>query len=199
MEHTRTKAPWAEPSVSEADRPDSSMPIPFDRNALFEVIEPVCKAHGVDLVDVTLTTEHGSTVLRVLLDREGATHVERASGRPLPGSGVSLADCQAVSRDLSTVLDVHERLIPSSRYRLEVSSPGVDRPLVRPRDFERFVGAEVVVQTKLPIDDAGRRKAQGVLEKLENDAIHVIDAPAKTTWVVPLSNVAKAHVVFRFE
>jgi ribosome maturation factor RimP len=173
------------------------MSLSFDKNALFEVIEPVCKAHGLELVDVSLVSEHGA-VLRVLLDREGAAHVDRATGKLVPGSGVSLADCQAVSRDLSTVLDVHERLQPSGRYRLEVSSPGVDRPLVRPQDFERFAGVEVKVQTRLPLDDAGRRKVQGVLEKLEGGAIHVSDEPSRTTWVVDLDNVAKAHVVFRF-
>jgi ribosome maturation factor RimP len=174
------------------------MPLSFDKNALIEVIEPVCKAHGLELVDVSMASEHGA-VLRVLLDREGAAHVERATGRLIPGSGVSLADCQAVSRDLSTVLDVHERLLPGGRYRLEVSSPGVDRPLVRARDFERFAGVEIRVQTKLPLDDAGRRKVQGILEKLEAGAIHVKDDPSRTTWVVPLENVSKANVVFRFQ
>lgn len=175
------------------------MPLSFDRNALAQVIEPVCKAHGLELVDVTFASEHGQAVLRVLIDREGEAHVEKATGRLVPGSGVSLADCQSISRDLSTVLDVHERLLPGGRYRLEVSSPGVDRPLVKAADFERFAGTEVRVHTKLPLDDTGRRKVQGVLEKLEGGAVHVADAPSKTTWVVPLDNVAKAHVVFRFE
>lgn len=170
----------------------------LDKTALFGVIEPVCKAHGLELVDVVLANEHGA-VLRVLLDRDGEAHVEKATGKLVPGSGVSLADCQAVSRDLSTVLDVHERLLPGGRYRLEVSSPGVDRPLVRPRDFERFAGTEVRVHTKLPLDDTGRRKVQGTLEKLEGGAVHVLDEPSRTTWVVPLDNVAKAHVVFRFQ
>jgi len=174
------------------------MSLAFDKSALFEVIEPVCKAHGLELVDVALATEHGS-VLRVLIDREGAAHVEKATGKLIPGSGVSLADCQSVSRDLSTVLDVHERLVPGGRYRLEVSSPGVDRPLVRARDFERFAGTEVRVHTKLPLDDTGPRTAQGTRVKLRGDAVHVEDAPLRTTWVIPLSNVAKAHVVFRFE
>ncbi|MFO0712308.1 MAG: ribosome maturation factor RimP [Sandaracinus sp.] len=170
----------------------------LDKTALFDVIEPVCKAHALELVDVVLANEHGA-VLRVLIDREGAAHVEKATGKMIPGSGVSLADCQAVSRDLSTVLDVHERLLPGGRYRLEVSSPGVDRPLVRPHDFERFTGTEVRVHTKLPLDDTGRRKVQGTLLKLEGGAVHVEDPPSRTTWVVPLDNVAKAHVVFRFE
>lgn len=174
------------------------MSLTLDKTALFDVIEPVCKAHGLELVDVALVSEQGA-VLRVLIDREGGAHVEKATGKLVPGSGVSLADCQSVSRDLSTVLDVHERLLPSSRYRLEVSSPGIDRPLVRPRDFERFAGVEVRVHTKLPLDDTGRRKVQGTLLKYEGEAVHVDDPPSKTTWVVPLDNVSKAHVVFRFQ
>jgi ribosome maturation factor RimP len=192
------EGPSAKPSANEPDRPTISMTLSFDKNALIDVIEPVCKAHGLELVDVSMASEHGA-VLRVLLDREGGAHVEKATGRLIPGSGVSLADCQAVSRDLSTVLDVHERLLPSGRYRLEVSSPGVDRPLVRPRDFERFAGVEIRVHTKLPLDEGGRRKVQGILEKLESGAIHVKDEPSRTTWVVPLDNVSKANVVFRFQ
>jgi ribosome maturation factor RimP len=175
------------------------MPQSFDRNALADVIEPVCTAHGLELVDVTFASEHGQAVLRVLIDRAGEAHVEKATGRLVPGSGVSLTDCQSVSRDLSTVLDVHERLLPGGRYRLEVSSPGVDRPLVKAADFERFAGTEVRVHTKLPLDETGRRKVQGLLEKLEGGAVHVHDAPSKKTWIVPLADVAKAHVVFRFE
>ncbi len=166
----------------------------FDRTALFDVIEPVCRAHGVELVDVTLTNERGA-VLRVLIDRE---RPRGAADPSIPPSGISLEDCQGVSRDLSTVLDVHERLVPSARYRLEVSSPGVDRPLVRPRDFERFVGVEVRVHTKLPLDEGGRRKVQGRLTRFEAGSAHVEDEASKATWVIPLDNVSKAHVVFRF-
>lgn len=170
---------------------------PIDKSALLEVIEPVCRAHGVELVDVTLTNEHGA-VLRVLIDREGPVRRERSTGKLLPTSGVSLADCQSISRDLSTVLDVHDRLVPTGRYRLEVSSPGVDRPLVRPRDFERFLGTEVRVHVRTPLDETGRRRVQGTLAAFDGERARVEDASG-ASWLVPLSEIIKAHVVFRFE
>ena len=172
------------------------MSIP-DKNALEQVIDPVCKAHGLELVDVALVREQGGAVLRVLIDRE-RPDLATQEGPRIPGSGVSLADCQAVSRDLSTTLDVHERLVPSGRYRLEVGSPGVDRPLVRERDFLRFVGTEVWVQSAKPLDDTNRRKVQGILERFENQTAHIADATNKTTWVIPFADIQKASIVFRF-
>lgn len=172
------------------------MPNVLDKHPLFDLIEPVCRTHGVELVDVTLTNERGA-VLRVLIDREPPDGADPTTPAP-PTSGVSLEDCQAVSRDVSVVLDVHEKLAPQGRYRLEVSSPGLDRPLVRPRDFERFLGSEVRVHTTLPLDDGGRRKVQGKLVRFEEASVHVEDDASQQTWVIPLTNVSKAHVVFRF-
>ncbi|MCZ7683099.1 MAG: ribosome maturation factor RimP [Sandaracinaceae bacterium] len=128
----------------------------IDTARIESVVEPVCRAHGVELVQVALVTEHGQAVLRIVIDRPGS---ERG-----PGAGVSLADCQAVSRDLGPALDVHD-VVPGA-YRLEVSSPGLDRPLVKLRDFERFAGREVKVQTRAPIPDGRggeRRNFRGQL------------------------------------
>jgi ribosome maturation factor RimP len=177
---------------------------------LTAVIEPVCAAHGVELVDVSILREPGGAVLRVLIDRErpelapeGEAPQPGRDGRPTssallpPGSGVSLADCQDVSRDLSVALDVNEAVAPKIRYRLEVSSPGLDRPLTRRRDFERFAGHEVRVQTRLPLPgDDNRRKFNGVLRGLEGDKVRVEDGPA--TFEIPLTAIAKANVVYKF-
>src|SRR4029079_1109622 len=97
---------------------------------------------GVELCDRRSIQERGLT-LQVLIERPG-----QADGQ----SGVSLADCQAVSRDLLTVLDVEDdELIKRSAYRLEVGSPGIERPLITRRDFERFAGREIRVRTSRPI------------------------------------------------
>ncbi len=161
-------------------------------SALIQVIEPVCLAHGVELVDVSVLREPGGAVLRVLIDRE----VAGAEGAQ-PGSGVSLADCQSVSRDLSVALDVNEAVAPKIRYRLEVSSPGLDRPLTRRRDFEKYAGREVRVQTRLPLPgDDSRRKFAGVLRGLEGDLVRVEDGPA--VFQIPLTAIAKANVVYKF-
>jgi ribosome maturation factor RimP len=164
----------------------------LDKRAIEAIAEPVCRAHGLELVDVQWTMDRGGPVLRVLIDRD-----RPGAGGEVPGSGVSLGDCQEVSRDLSTALDVHERVVPGGRYRLEVSSPGLDRPLVKPRDFERFAGREVKVQTRMPVaGTADRRKVQGLLRGMEGDVVVIDDGP--TSWRVPFADIVKAHVVFRF-
>jgi ribosome maturation factor RimP len=154
------------------------------------VIEPICRAHGVALVDARMTTERGA-VLRVLIERVAA-----GSDSSDTQSGVSLADCQNVSRDLSTVLDVEEGVAPTGNYRLEVSSPGVERPLITPQDFTRFAGREVRVQAIRPI--SGRRRFQGVLQGLA--AEHAVRVQAEgETFDIPLADITKANLVYRFD
>lgn len=167
-----------------------------DKRAIEEIAEPVCRAHGVELVDVQWTMDRGGPVLRVLIDRE------RPDIQPgEPGSGVSIDDCQGVSRDLSTALDVHERVVPSGRYRLEVSSPGLDRPLTKRRDYERFAGREIKVQTRVPVPGtADRKKVQGVLRGIEQglDGEVVRIEEGSTKWEVPFADIVKANLVYRF-
>lgn len=148
------------------------------------LIAPVCQAHGLELVDARFVTDRGP-VLRVLIERPG-----QAPGH----SGVSLADCQAVSRDLSTVLDVEDGSLPRGSYRLEVGSPGVERPLLSRRDFERFAGREVNVRTNRPFD--GRKRLQGMLRGVTGEEIKLDVGGQELT--VPLSEIAKANLVFRF-
>jgi ribosome maturation factor RimP len=158
-------------------------------SALTAVIDPVCVAHGVELVDVSVLREPGGAVLRVLIDRA------RPEGEE--GSAVSLSDCQDVSRDLSVALDVNEAVAPKIRYRLEVSSPGLDRPLTRRRDFERYAGHEVRVQTRLPLPaDPARRKFHGVLRGLDGDNVRVEDGALH--FDIPLASIAKANLVYKF-
>lgn len=163
-----------------------------DKRAIEEIAEPVCRAHGVELVEVQWTMDRGGPVLRVLIDRERPDMP--ASD---PGSGVSIDDCQGVSRDLSTALDVHDRVIPSGRYRLEVSSPGLERPLTKRRDYERFVGREVKIQTRVPFPGtADRKKVTGVLRGLDGDVVRIEEGSTK--WEVPFADVIKANLVYRF-
>jgi ribosome maturation factor RimP len=148
------------------------------------VIEPVCLPHGLALVDARFTNERGM-VLRVLIERPG---------QPIGHSGVSLADCQAVSRDLLTVLDVEDGIMPREAYRLEVGSPGVERPLVSRGDFERFAGQEVQVRMSRPV--SGRRRVQGVLRGVDGDAVKV--SVSGEELAVPLAEISKANLVYRF-
>lgn len=165
------------------------------------VIEPICRAHGVALVDARMTTERGA-VLRVLIERiasGAAADAQPAATDAQPDdvqAGVSLADCQNVSRDLSTALDVSEGVVPTGAYRLEVSSPGIERPLITPADFRRFAGREVRVASIRPIE--GRRRFQGVLQGLaDEEAVKVQQDGA--TFEIPLADITKANLVYRFE
>ena len=152
---------------------------------LRQVAEPVCAAHGLVLVDARFASEHGF-VLKVLIERPGAN--------AKTGAGVSLEDCQHVSRDLSTALDVAEDVAPQGAYRLEVGSPGLDRPLIARDDFARFAGEPVRVQTRAPVH--GRRRFSGKLIGVEGDAVQLeLDGQLVT---LPLEEIAKANLIYHF-
>jgi ribosome maturation factor RimP len=110
------------------------------------------------------------------------------------GSGVSLEDCTGVSRDVSTSLDVHDDLLPSGAYRLEVSSPGLERPLVKLTDFERFSGREVNVRTRTPIER--QRRFSGKLLRVVEQSIE-LDQDGKVL-LIPHADIAAANLVYRF-
>ena len=157
-----------------------------EKERLERVVEPVCRAHGVELVDVNYGREPLGAVVRIIIDRP------RATSEPQPGAGVSLADCQNVSRDASTALDVAD--VIEGAYRLEVTSPGIERPLVKLHDFERFAGHEVKLQTREPISE--RRKFQGTLLGVEDQTVRFEQDGAVIT--IPYTNIAKCNLVFRF-
>ena len=125
------------------------------------LVAPVCAAHGLELCDARFVTDHGP-VLRVLIERPGD---------PTGGAGVSLADCQAVSRDLSTVLDVESAPLPVGRYRLEVGSPGA-RPtsVFAPRltSASRGVRSTCVRAIRWPVAGAIRASCAGLTAKPSN-------------------------------
>ena len=157
-------------------------------HALEQLIDPICHAHGVDLVDLRYLREPAGAVIRVIIDRE-VPGVE-------VGSGVSLEDCTAVSRDVSTTLDVHSDLLSSASgaYRLEVSSPGLERPLVKLADFERFSGREVKVRTRTAIER--QRHFRGKLLQVVDQSIE-LDQDGKVL-LIPHADIAQANLVYRF-
>ncbi len=155
-------------------------------SSLEALIDPICRAHGVELVDVRYLREPGGAVIRVIIDRD-IPGVE-------VGSGVSLEDCTSVSRDASTALDVHDDFLPSGGYRLEVSSPGLERPLVKLQDFERFSGREVKVKTRNAIDR--QRRFRGKLVGVVEQSIE-LDQDGKVV-LIPHEDIAQANLVYRF-
>jgi ribosome maturation factor RimP len=169
----------------------------IDRAALLRAVEPVVRAHGAELVDLEFKTEHGGWTLRVLVEKEGAS----AQALSTKDAAVSLELCANVSRDLSPALDVAD-LIPHA-YRLEISSPGVERPLRGERDFIRFKGLKAKLRRRLPegqraTDDAPgeSRIIVGVLDGVADGHLHVIDGAR--THQLPLAAIESARLVFEF-
>jgi ribosome maturation factor RimP len=146
-------------------------------------LAPVLSAHGVDLVELEWTTERAGWILRITIERIGSTYGE--------GFGVTLDDCAEVSRDASSVLDV-EDLIPH-RYNLEVSSPGLDRPLRTPAEFSRFVGQTAKVKLSRPAPD-GQRVLRGPLAEAPEGKVAVVVDGKRIE--VPFTDVAEANLVF---
>ena len=130
--------------------------------SLRELVEPYCRAHGVEVVEVRYVPQNRDALVRVMIDKA------RADGKM--GSAVTVDDCTEVGRDINTALEMKHGLVPES-FRLEVTSPGLERPLIKLEDFVRFVGNEVRIVLKQPLD--GRRKYRGDLQKVEGDRIFV--------------------------
>jgi len=158
-----------------------------DADRLENLFAPLCKTHGVELVDVRHVVEPDGPVLRVLIELPEAEKLP-------PGVGITLDHCTQVSRSVSAALDADESLIPGA-FRLEVSSPGVERPLVKPLDYERYAGREAQLSTKRPID--GRKKFSGILGGFKADQVLLRNAEGEEL-ALPYEEIAKAHLVFRF-
>lgn len=152
-------------------------------------IEAQVEALGFEFVELERAGSRARPVLRVRADRPDAE----------PGHGITLDDCAAISRALESFLDRDEAL--GGRYVLEVSSPGLERPLLRPRDFERFAGREVALKGYGPL--AGRsRRLEGQLLGLEgvgDDARIRLRLEDGETVSVPRGDVARAHLIFRWD
>ena len=148
-----------------------------------ELAEPLTASLGLELAEVEYKQEGGRMVLRLFIDREG---------------GVTLDDCAAVNRELAEILDVEDFI--QSRYTLEVSSPGINRPLKKPSDYERFSGRLVKIRTyELLTDDAGnkRKTFTGELLGLEGGIVRLKLNEGQTAGI-PLEKVAKANLEFEF-
>ncbi len=148
------------------------------------VVEPVVEQMGYRLVRVRVTGQNGCTV-QIMAER--------------PDGSMSVDDCEAVSRAISPILDVEEPV--SGAYHLEMSSPGIDRPLVRPSDFTRWAGHEVRVEMAVPLD--GRKRFRGILHGVRSEAagpaatIELMDAPqgAGRLYHLPIADMAEARLV----
>ncbi len=146
--------------------------------------EPLAVSLGYELVDVEYAREGSRWVLRLFIDKPG---------------GVSLEDCTAFSHAIGPQLDVED--VGEVGYALEVSSPGLDRPLRKPRDFERFAGQKARVRTFAPLRAAealGERKSfSGTLLGFSNGRIEL--EVEGTRCEIPIERVAKANLIYDFQ
>ena len=147
-------------------------------NEISALLAPTVESLGLVLLGAEYLPTPGGAMLRLYIDvAEGADRQ------------VGIEDCEAVSREVSAQLDVSDPI--SSHYTLEVSSPGVDRPLFTAGQFTRFAGDEAKVALKLPQD--GRRKLQGRILRAEGDNVVLLVDGAEIA--VPLENIEKARLV----
>lgn len=145
--------------------------------------EPILCSMKLELVEVEFKRSGREAVLRVFIDKDG---------------GVNLDDCADFSRELSVLLDV-EDFIPCE-YNLEVSSPGLDRPLKTKADYERFAGRLIKVRTYEPFQDDEGNKRKTFLGRLDGlkDGVVVMTLNEGQTASIPLERVAKANLEFEF-
>jgi ribosome maturation factor RimP len=166
--------------------PSSSRSI--DRPRLLAVVEPIARAHGAEVFDVEWKSEPGGWVLRVYVEKagsaEGALSTEQA--------GVSLDLCTRIARDLSPALDVASFI--DHRYSLEVSTPGIERPLRSARDYARFVGKKAKLKLKNGV--AGQKVVTGVLGAPTSSAV-LVDV-GTTQHQIPFDDILSGHLVFEF-
>ncbi len=149
------------------------------QDRLQALLEPLVQTMGYELVLLEFSPHKGSAMVRLFIDAPG---------------GITLGDCEKVSREVEGVLDVEDP-IPQN-YRLEVSSPGLDRPLVKPAHFERFAGSVAKLQLVAP--KAGRRKFQGVLKGVKDGQV-VLETADAGTVELRMDEIERARLVPDYE
>ena len=155
---------------------------------MWNLVEPYVKDAGFDLVEVHSGREQSGWVVRLFIDSVPDLTVPGVADAVFAET-VTLEDCERVSRDVSAALDVAD-CIPHA-YQLEVSSPGLDRPLRRPLDFARFAGREARIRLTEGVE--GRRNFSGLLRGA-HDGLAEIDCDGRT-YHFPIEDVAKANLV----
>lgn len=140
---------------------------------------PIISNLGYELVDCEFTSDQGRFVLRLYIDKLGGK--------------ITIDDCELVSHAVEDAIEVES--ITDVSYNLEVSSPGLDRPLKKKADFERFAGSEISVRTKEPIE--GRSNYKGILESTAGGDIFM--AVDNMSFQIPIGMILKARLVPKFE
>jgi len=144
-----------------------------------EIARRVTESEGVELVEVEVKGGGGSRLVRISIDKpDGVTH----------------ADCELVSQQVGTILDV-EDVVPGGHYTLEVSSPGIERKLLKPEDYQRFMGKRAKISLLRPVE--GRVHWEGTLAGFAGGEIALETEPGKTIHF-PFNQVQKANLKFEW-
>ena len=146
------------------------------KNRLFGLLEPAAADPGYELLEVEFGSAGRDSLVRAFIDRTD-------------GGGMTLDDCERVSRAIGAVLDAEDPI--GHEYRLEVSSPGFDRPLRTAAHFARFAGSEARIELVAPLE--GRRRFRGRLGPVEDGNVTIeVD---RREWKLPLAGISKARLV----
>ena len=149
----------------------------FDIRKVTELVSPVLDEMGFELVDIEYLSQYGRWVLRIYADKEG---------------GITLDECARVSREIGDLMDIND-IIPHE-YVLEVSSPGLNRPLKKEKDFERAIGRKVKIQMRTPINV--RRRFTGYLKEVMQENVYLeID---NNLFALSRKDIEKANLVYDF-
>ncbi len=146
---------------------------------LEEILRPVVEGLGYEFWGIEYRSRGHQSLLRVFID-----DVE---------NGIGIDDCEKVSRQISGVMDVEDPI--QTEYTLEVSSPGMDRPLFRPEQYQAFVGHKVQIRLRMAFE--GLRRFQGVIKGVEGDDIVVVVDDHE--YLLPFDSIEKAHIIPVFE
>ena len=146
------------------------------KDKLLGLLEPVVSGLGYELLDIEFSSAGRSSLVRVYIDRTDA-------------NGIGLDDCERASRAIGATLDAVDPI--GHEYRLEVSSPGFDRPLRTAEHFARFAGSEARIELALPLE--GRRRFRGRLGSVDEGNV-TIEVDRKE-WKLPLAGISKARLV----
>ncbi len=145
---------------------------------LQDILTPVIEALGYKCWGIEYAAQGRHSVLRVYIDHE---------------NGILVDDCEVVSRQLSAVMDVEDPI--SSEYTLEVSSPGIDRPLFTLEQFAQYIGEQVKIKLRSPVEE--RRSYQGLIRSVEDqDVVVQVD---EYEYLLPIDLIEKANILPNFE
>jgi ribosome maturation factor RimP len=144
-----------------------------------EIAQRVAESEGLEIVEVEVKGGGVQRLVRIAIDKP---------------AGVTHADCELVSHQVGTILDV-EDVVPGGRYTLEVSSPGLERKLFKPQDFQRFQGKKAKISLRDPVE--GRRYWEGTLAGFAEGSVALETEPG-TTRTFPLEQIQKANLKFEW-